>query len=511
VFNKKMSMELELTSEQKVLIDQKNVLINSTVDKYRLAGQIAQTALTYIQTLLRSPNAQSKTIGELCRLGDLFIQKAVDVAYKKGVQEKGIALPVQIEKGSFVSGMSPELGDKFQGDSPYDGDIIKITLGVHIDGYTAQVCHTMVLNWEPPQQPLMGSEADAIIAAHLATEAVLNLVSLTLSPNRHPLVTQNGLVTGQRIRSLVEDIAGTFRVKVVPGSRVRRVRRFLAGQHEAVHEQDFKGVVWDEHQEELREVSRYVARLQGKTDDDDDDQREDAEREDFVVVPGEVWLVDIRMAATDGEKGVLRCKDVVDPETTAPYRPTIYGRDYTVTYGLKLNASRTLVSKVAAATSVYPFKLSYLSEDSAELRANRLGLNEIVQHHMFVGVPIQRVEFVPITAFENGSNMQRSSRNGGGPVAVAREMATLVLVPGDQSRSGFAEALRLTGGQQSAPPSWVHSRFKIGDDEINQILAVSKEKKQLLGVSFQAVQSSKLDQGLFDESGVVEEGLMDVD
>lgn len=63
----------------------------------------------------------------------------------------------------------------------------------------------------------------------------------------------NNTITGTQIRQLVDAIADSFNCIVVPGSKIRRVRRFLAGQAEGiVAERDFKGVVWDESHQEAR-------------------------------------------------------------------------------------------------------------------------------------------------------------------------------------------------------------------------------------------------------------------
>ena len=45
-------------------------------------------------------------------------------------------------------------------------------LALHIDGYLASVGHTLVLN-ENASEPVTGPVADAICAAHMATELVI--------------------------------------------------------------------------------------------------------------------------------------------------------------------------------------------------------------------------------------------------------------------------------------------------------------------------------------------------
>ena len=52
---------------------------------------------------------------------------------------------------------------------------------------------------------------------------------------------------------------------------------------------------------------------------------------------------------------------------------SVYSRDYSVTYGLKLQASRQMLTKSAAVTSVYPFKLSHVVDDELTMNQAKLG------------------------------------------------------------------------------------------------------------------------------------------
>lgn len=56
-----------------------------------------------------------------------------------------------------------------------DGDIVKIDLGAHIDGFIAVVAHTFVVGASKDNK-VKGKKADVIVAAHQAAEAALRLV-----------------------------------------------------------------------------------------------------------------------------------------------------------------------------------------------------------------------------------------------------------------------------------------------------------------------------------------------
>ena len=53
-----------------------------------------------------------------------------------------------------------------------EGDVVKLDLGVHIDGYIAVVAHTVILS-----EDKKGKAVDALLAAHYCAEAALRLVA----------------------------------------------------------------------------------------------------------------------------------------------------------------------------------------------------------------------------------------------------------------------------------------------------------------------------------------------
>lgn len=473
------------TSEQRLLLDDKNQLSPEVLEKYRLAGQIAQTALLHVESLLldcinSAPEYDNKrlSIGEICRNGTVFLQQLIDGVFRKSVQEKGIAIPVRLEKAEFVDGVSPEDGDTFQGGFLEDGDLVKIVLGVYIDGYTAMGSHTVVVRdfaeVGANETPLQGSNADAICAAYIATEALVGLLGITISSDEN-VKAAVGKVNGTRIRWLVETVAKAFKVQVVPGSRVRRIRRFLAGQDEIVQESDFKGVVWNPKSDENEELDEEII----------------AEEEELEAFPGEAWVVDIQMAATSGKHGVIAIREFQGYDDIIIPAPTIFSRDFSIHYGLKLSAARALLARTNALASVYPFKLSQVSESPAELRASKLGLKENLNHHIFVPHPILRAEFVDSTGVTSATNRTtKEIKAASSPVHVAREMTTLVLVPADANPVGYGEVLRLTGGPKTGAPAYVHSQFEVQNEDIKKLLELLQDKR--FGIRVKVVGASKV-------------------
>ena len=194
------------------LLHAKNVLEESTLDKYRSAGQITQSALRFVTKLINDSyhgtGERRLAIHELCLLGDSFLTACLESKYKNKVAERGIAQPTTIDVDEVASGWCPEVDDVDQLRAANKqipesasgcrrsvdgylapGDVVKISLGAHIDGYTAQVSHTMVIyptedgkdGQKVPTGPLLGGKADAYAAVHIATESVVSLLACALT------------------------------------------------------------------------------------------------------------------------------------------------------------------------------------------------------------------------------------------------------------------------------------------------------------------------------------------
>ncbi|NXB16578.1 PA2G4 protein, partial [Rhagologus leucostigma] len=80
----------------------------------------------------------------LCEKGDSMIMEETGKIFKKEKEmKKGIAFPTSISVNNCVCHFSP-----LKSDQDYilkDGDLVKIDLGVHVDGFIANVAHSFVL------------------------------------------------------------------------------------------------------------------------------------------------------------------------------------------------------------------------------------------------------------------------------------------------------------------------------------------------------------------------------
>ncbi|CAN3369315.1 probable metalloprotease Arx1p [Diutina catenulata] len=514
-----------------VLLHTKNVLDAHVLEKYRMAGQIAQTALVYAGQLIASP--QRPTIPELCVLTDSYIARLLAKGFKS-VREKGIAHPTSVEVNEMVSGFAPEITDAQAASYVLSvGDVVKVSLGVHIDGYTANVCHTFVIYPEGEKAPLVGPKADAVCAAHIATETLVAYLGLAVSPEKMPAsMRANGstAITGEQIRSVVDAIAQAYNCVVVPGSKVRRVRRFLAGQAEGiVAEREFKGVVWDESSQEKQLLAQAAGTAVVKHAAPSKTAQSTAiPTDDFVIEAGEVYQIDIRMAGAreTGTPGIVTLQEIdhfsgKNGRNEFNCKPSVFVRDFAMTHALRLQSARKLLAQVDKRFSVYPFKLSYcssafpLAHDNADaiaqftkdVTALKLGLAEVHNRHLVQARPVQVAKFIPLKTVVDAANA--TGRHGfdaakpvlpgmeiplpqlgmsslklkglhkhGQAIAVARESATVVL------NSVDGEVFRLTGGSTTAP-SFVHSEYEMPAElagPLAELSALAQDQKYGLNV-----------------------------
>jgi metalloprotease ARX1 len=165
--------------------------------------------------------------------------------------ERGIAEPTSINVNGCIRWYSP-LSDE-EGYVLVEGDIVTVSLGVHIDGYAVVSSHTVHVQSTP--SPATGVVADAVCALHYATKGIMN--ELSTGSTSH-------------IQDVLKEALETFGVNVVEGSSLRRIRRFLVGQA-TIEERCGKAIEFGD------------------------------KNEDFIIEPGEVYLLDLAISTGTGK------------------------------------------------------------------------------------------------------------------------------------------------------------------------------------------------------------------
>jgi curved DNA binding protein len=139
------------------------------VTKYKMAAEIVNSILKETVALCKA----GSSVRGLCIAADKRIEEETGKAFKKDKKiSKGIAFPCCISVNNCICHFSP-----LNSEPDYilqDGDMAKIDIGAHIDGFIAVVAHTVVVS--ETKSKITGRKADVMVAAHLAAEAALRLV-----------------------------------------------------------------------------------------------------------------------------------------------------------------------------------------------------------------------------------------------------------------------------------------------------------------------------------------------
>jgi curved DNA binding protein len=107
------------------------------IQKYRKAGSIVAKVLDNLIKLCKV----GQSVYKICSLGDLFIGEEVKKVYPD-IKLKGICFPTCISINNVAGHFTPLPTNDIK---IKDGDLVKIELGVHIDGFPATIAYTVLV------------------------------------------------------------------------------------------------------------------------------------------------------------------------------------------------------------------------------------------------------------------------------------------------------------------------------------------------------------------------------
>lgn len=220
-------------------------------------------------------------VAELCILGDKLITEATDKEFKGKAIEKGVAVPTCVSVNACMGHCCPPA------DAPAElkaGDVVKIDLGVHIDGYIAQAAHTVVAGAAKVEA---GRAADVVAATRAGYEAACRLIRAGAS--------------SAAVGPVLTKIAEAYGCVLVEGVLSHEMKRFIIDGGKAV-------------------LPRPAADQRG---------------EDFSFEAGEVYGVDVLMSTGEGKPRMLDEKET-----------TVFKRALDQQYQLKIKASREVFSEI---------------------------------------------------------------------------------------------------------------------------------------------------------------------
>lgn len=289
------------------------------VTKYKNAAEIVNKALNAVI----EKAVVGATIMELCELGDnIIINETSSVFKKEKEMRRGIAFPTCISINNCICHYSPLKSD--QEIKLKQGDLIKIDMGGHIDGYIAVVAHSLIVG-ASKENPVTGPAADCMHAAYQAAQVALRLV---VPGGENEPVTE-----------AVQKVAESYKCKPVAGMLSHELKQFRIDGDKTI--------------------------IQNPTEA----QKKNHEKCEFQV--NEVYAVDVIVSTGEGKGRELDSKSTIYKKTDEVYQ-------------LKMKASRAVISDVDKKFGVMPFTLRYFED---EVKA-KMGLKECLNHKLIEPFPV---------------------------------------------------------------------------------------------------------------------------
>eukprot|EP00873_Tetraselmis_striata_P036847 jgi/Tetstr1/457111/TSEL_043761.t1 len=262
---------------------------SDVVTKYKAAAEIVNKTLALVLADCK-PGAKLVDIAEK---GDKSIAELCATQFKGKQIEKGIAFPTCLSLNSVVGHFSPLADDTTE---LKEGDVLKIDLGAHIDGFVAVTAHTLLV--QSGAGAVTGQPADVIQAAHTAAEVAMRLIK----PGKKVSAVAEAL----------EKVVEAYGCNLVEGVMTHQMKQFVIDGNKVV----------------LNKVTPEM-----KVEEDEFEENE-------------VYAVDIVVSTGEGKAKV---KD--EKETT------VYKRALDMEYNLKMKASRAIFSEISKKYPCMPFPI----------------------------------------------------------------------------------------------------------------------------------------------------------
>jgi len=278
---------VEAAEQKKPDADASFIDLPAVLDKHKAAGEVTNKALLKAIELA----VIGADIHTVCITIDKFVEEELKKVFsnKKSKKfERGIAFPCCISVNHICGHNSP-LPD--ESTALAEGDVAKIDLGCHIDGYVAQAAHTIIVGGGK----VNGGKADVILAAYHAQQAALRSIKEQ--------------VTNTTVTKAISDIADEFQVNPIEGVLSHKLKKHLIDGNDCI-------------------INKANAENQV---------------EEYEFAPGDVIALDILISTGDGK--------VKESEI----RTTVFKRELDMWYQLKSQKSRAFFTEVNSKYPTLPF------------------------------------------------------------------------------------------------------------------------------------------------------------
>ena len=262
------------------------------LDKYKAASQVANAALLKVISLC----VDGADIHQVCQEGDKFIEEELKKIFnnkKSKKLERGIAFPTCISVNAICGHYSPMADESTL---LQEGDLAKIDLGAHLDGFTAQLAHTIVVSADPTSK-IAGKKADVVLAAYNSMLAAQRII--------------REQATNTSVTQAIAKVCEAFGVTPLEGVLSHKVKKHLIDGNDVI-------------------INKETS-----------DQRV----EEFEFIPGDVIALDIYVSTGEGKPRESEC------------RTTVYKRELDAQYNLKIKSSRAFFAEVNKRFPTLPFAI----------------------------------------------------------------------------------------------------------------------------------------------------------
>lgn len=207
--------------------------------------------------------------------------------------ERGIAFPTCISVNNIMGHYSPMQEESTQ---LAEGDVAKIDLGCHLDGFVAQAAHTVAVSADPASK-VSGRKAEVVLAAYHAFRAAQRLIR------------EQG--TNTKVTQAIAKIAAEFQTNPVEGVLSHKMKKHLI---------DGNDVIINKETPEQRV-------------------------EEFEFAPGDVIGLDVYVSTGEGQP------------KEGDFRTTVFKRELDTQYNLKIKSARAFFNEVNKRFPTLPFAI----------------------------------------------------------------------------------------------------------------------------------------------------------
>jgi curved DNA binding protein len=207
--------------------------------------------------------------------------------------ERGIAFPTCISVNHVMGHYSPMSDESSQ---LAEGDLAKIDLGCHLDGFIAQVAHTVIVSADLTAK-VTGPKADAIMAAYTAMQAAQRKIADTAS--------------SAGVTEVIAQVCAEFGVNPVEGVLSHKMKRHVIDGNDSI-------------------INKETV---------------DMKVSEWAFAPGDVIGLDVYVSTGEGKP------------KEGDYRSTVFKRELDTQYSLKITKARQFFAEVNKKYPTLPFAL----------------------------------------------------------------------------------------------------------------------------------------------------------